>query len=150
MVEGDKPASIPPFCTACGYDLTGAVSPRCPECGQVFVGKEWQQRAAQIQQQIKEIQEAGQWVRTGLWIAGASAVLVFFGLLLPGGCFRTVIRGVAGLAGIVATFLALGLFRVSRLPPWLQNRLTVSRDYTEAAVTILLGVIVLALAILAP
>lgn len=141
---------IPPFCTSCGYDLTGAVSDRCPECGQVFVRKEWQRCAAQLKEQLRELQEAGQWVHVGLRIACGGAAVAFAGLFAPDGCFKIVLRGVAGLSAFVSVFLALSLFRVGRLPDWVHDRMDVSSRYSvHAIVTILLGVGVLALAILA-
>jgi hypothetical protein len=33
---GRRVADSQPRCTRCGYNLTGLVSPRCPECGQPF------------------------------------------------------------------------------------------------------------------
>jgi len=141
---------IPPFCMGCGYDLTGGVSDRCPECGQVFVPKEWQRCVAQLKEQLRELQEGGQWVQVGLWTGCGGAAVALAGLFAPDGCLKTVLRGVAGISAFVAIFLALNLFRVGRLPGWVHGRMEVSRRYSvPAAVTVLLGVGVLALVILA-
>jgi predicted RNA-binding Zn-ribbon protein involved in translation (DUF1610 family) len=149
MVGGTRSSTIPPFCTGCGYDLTGAVSDRCPECGQVFVAREWRQYAAHLQQQLKELEEAGRWVRAAHWIAGVGVALVFAGFFAPASCFQTVVRSLAGLCGFVAVFLSLNLFRVGRLPPWARESLSVSKRYHGPAfVTIVAGVAVVATAIL--
>lgn len=151
MAEIRSSSPIPPFCTGCGYDLTGAVSDRCPECGKVFIRKEWQQCAAQLKQQLRELQEAGQWVRIGLWTVGGGAVVAFAGLFARDGCLKIVLHGVAGISAFVGISLALNLFRTGRLPPWVRDQMGVLRRYSvPAVVTIILGVGVLALAIFAP
>lgn len=32
-----QPGSVAPRCAACGYNLTGLTSNRCPECGRLFI-----------------------------------------------------------------------------------------------------------------
>ena len=139
MAGGDQPDAVPPFCVACGYDLTGAVSKRCPECGCVFVGKEWRQKVAQIQRQVVELREANDWVRYGLRLAVAGVILLLIAIPLQGTWGASLLRGLAAICGGAALFLGLGLFRIKRLPPWAYVQLGLLPNHRTAIGTILLG-----------
>ena len=68
-VDGGQSA-IPPTCVSCGYDMRGATSNQCPECGYVVVRREALQHDANIKRAIDEHEEAVAWGRRGM-ILGA-------------------------------------------------------------------------------
>lgn len=113
-----KPGPIPPFCAGCGYNLTGAVSTRCPECGRTFVPREWEERAAELVYQGQQAREANEWANRGLYIALAAAVFTGLRFLLAGSCLSDAFRILATVCGVACAFLGLGTHRVERLPEW--------------------------------
>ncbi len=135
---------IPPFCIQCGYNLTGSVSGRCPECGTPFVEKDWKREADRIREHLREARDCNEWVRRGLFVALAGlgcSVLVY---VTGNACVKTllVLGGVG--CGISAVFLALGVFRVRRVPEWARERLGTAPNYSLAVLTVLLGVLAVA------
>ena len=118
LVEGGRPSPFPPFCVACGYSLTGAVSERCPECGNLFNAKEWRQRAAELAQRSKQIGEANAWAARGLKIAIGGMVIVLIDLAVGNSWAGELLTKAALIGGVAALFLGLSVFRVGRLPVW--------------------------------
>lgn len=120
---------VPPFCSTCGYDLTGCPSPRCPECGDPFVAKEWRRRAGEVVEDIKEINEANRAALLGMRIGMAALTLsaIQFTLLrdMPG--LRVGVGWLALTMGTISLFLGLGPLRVNKLPSWAKE-LSLSRD----------------------
>ncbi len=70
MLE-NRGGSAPPFCVSCGYNLTGAVSSRCPECGCRFVGAEWRDKVEEINRRLYEARRAHEWLRPALGLAAS-------------------------------------------------------------------------------
>lgn len=147
-LAGGRPSPVPPFCLGCGYDLTGAVSAQCPECGRVFVAKEWWQNVAEIQGRAHQMKEINEWVSHGLKLAVASLVVSLIPLLIGPSCMAHVLEILAVLGGIPAVLLGLGAFRAKRLPAWARARMALSPDYTRAVGAVLLGGAAVALATL--
>ena len=147
MTDRGRPVKFPPFCVACGYNLTGAASERCPECGDLFNAKEWRQRAAELAQRSKQIGEANAWAARGLKIAIGGMVVVFIDLAVGDSWAGELLTKAALMGGVAALFLGLSVFRVGRLPLWARQWVTIPPNYALAAVTAGLGAVVILLVI---
>jgi len=123
--------TISPFCLQCGYNLAGAISPQCPECGTVFVDKEWRKRAAEIIHLGVELQEANEWIDRAFVVGCIAGAGKFAALFLQGGIAAFACSLVAVVGGFSAFFLGLGVFRVGSLPAWCRNDIS-SKGIFEA------------------
>ena len=116
-VAGDgPPPTIPPSCPNCGYDLRGAVSTRCPECGHVAGREEAAQHAAKTKRAIAEYKEALEWGRRGMIVGAIGLGAAAWGLLLPSGWLQPLLRLVSLLAGPTAFFFGLSVLRAKVHP----------------------------------
>jgi predicted RNA-binding Zn-ribbon protein involved in translation (DUF1610 family) len=133
-------SSLPPVCPRCGYNLTGSVSKRCPECGGVFRMKDLRRGALDAQRLLEEARRADHAARGGLMIVGLGVALFLLGKLL-GGYGSEMLGRICGLVcGFVAVFLGMSVFRVARIPEWAQDHLESQPSRTLAAVTVLSAV----------
>ena len=141
----------PPFfqvCLACGYDLRGNVSRRCPECGVAFVEREWERAVRDAKARIDEVETYLRWVPWGLRVAVVSIVLRLFGLaLFHGTCFDSLTRGIALLGGIAAVLMAANVLRVRQIPTWALSHLKTVPDRFSAALGVGCGLASIASAI---
>ena len=96
----ERGGSAPPFCVSCGYNLTGAVSSRCPECGCHFVGAEWRDKVEEINRRLYEARRAQEWVRPALGIAAASVAMMAIANFYRGSCFASLLRISALMGGV--------------------------------------------------
>lgn len=150
-MSGAKPVQdAPPYCVGCGYDLTGAVSEQCSECGRYFVRKEWREHVAGIKRRMYQVEEANDWAVVGLKGAGAGMVLLILCVVVKHGYSVMFFRGVAGILGIVAALMGLGVFRAGSLPEWARERLKHRPHRAIAAGAILVGLVDATLAIFGP
>ena len=138
-----RPVPFPPFCVACGYNMTGAVSERCPECGYLFSVKEWRQRAAELAHRSEQIGEANKWAARGLKIAIGGLVLVLIHLAFGDSWAADLLSKAALIGGVAAMFLGLSVFRVGRSPVWARGLITIPPNYALGAVAAALGVLVI-------
>ena len=150
MVDRGDPGPIAPFCANCGYNMTGAVSNRCPECGHVFDPVEWKQRAQAFKQQMTEAREAAEWARYALLLGLGTLVVALICQVVPLGCFAALIRIGTLIAGVAATLLGLGVFRVQRPPAQVAEESPLSSGYLQAVGAIILGVAGVMLAAVGP
>ncbi len=150
MVDRGDPGPISPFCANCGYNMTGAVSDRCPECGHVFDPMEWKQRAQAFKQQISEAREAAEWARHALLLGLGTLVVALICFVVPLGCFAALIRIATLIAGVAAALLGLGVFRVRRPPAQVTEESALSSGYMLAVGAIALGVADIVLAAVGP
>ncbi len=148
MTGGQEHKVIPSICQQCGYNLTGAVSDRCPECGHNIIPKQQKEIENQLLQNIEELKNANKNAQTGLYISfvGAGALLV--SLLLSGSCVSIALKGIAFVAGFTSIFLGLGVFRARRIPTAIQEHLSFSPLTQVATPAILLGIVNILVAIL--
>ncbi len=140
----------PPFCVGCGYDLTGAVSERCPECGQVFVRKEWHDRVAAIKRRMLEVEDANNWAAFGLKGACGGLLLLILCVIVRTGMSVSFFRIVAGILGAMAILMGLGVLRAGSLPEWARERLPQPPRKDIVSGALLVGAVDVALAIFGP
>lgn len=127
--------------------MTGAVSERCPECGYLFDVKEWRRKAAELGHRSEQIREANIWAAHGVKIALGGMLLVLINLALGNSSAVKPLTPVALIGGVAAVFLGLSVFRVGRLPVWAKGLVTTPPNYTLAAVTAGLGVVLVLLVV---
>jgi predicted RNA-binding Zn-ribbon protein involved in translation (DUF1610 family) len=142
-----RPVSFPPFCVKCGYNMTGAVSERCPECGYLFNAKEWRQRAAELAHRSEQIGEANVWAARGLKIAIGGMVMVLIDLAIGVSWAGGLLTKAALIGGVAALFLGLSVFRVGRLPVWASQLVTIPPNYALGFAAAVLGALVILLVV---
>lgn len=150
LIEQTSGASafIPPFCLNCGYNLMGATTPQCSECGHVFDRAAWRRQAMVIRQQLQELEEAGEWAKYGLIAAVIGAACTLLAVLAGVGFIGGMFRLGAVLSALIGASLALGLLRVKRLPEWAFPLLADPPEYTKTGIALALSVASLLAAIL--
>lgn len=150
MSGHSRPYDAPPFCVSCGYDMTGAVSERCPECGTVFVRKEWRDRVEAIKRRMHEVEDANSWAAFGLKGAIGGLLVLVLCAIVKTGFSVMFLRGVAGLLGAMAILLGLGVVRAGGLPEWALEGLAHPPRKDIVAGALLVGIVDLVLAIYGP
>lgn len=140
MVGYDGPSDIPRFCLTCGYNLTGAVSERCPECGNIFVRKEWREQIQKMRRQIKEAEQNRAWVTVGLGFAVAGVTCRLLGLLFA---YPGMGRSVGIIFGLAAISLALAPLKARQLPHWALEQLEAKPNMQVAFVAGMVGILLI-------
>ena len=137
---GDRSTAIPPMCSNCGYDLRGAVSRNCPECGHITTRQEIAQQTAQTKRAIADYTEALEWGRRGMKVGAVGLVAVGWGLLLPSGWLQPLLRMVSFLAGPIAFFLGLSVFRAQTQHPPIRDQLQTTASHTPSGLAVVFGI----------
>lgn len=145
----DKPKSQEhPRCVACGYDLYGSVSDRCPECGHVIDDEEWRRLVREMEGKLAEIEDTLQWTPLAWKLVVAGVVLQLLRLTpLLGGCADGLARIVVFLCGVGAFFIGMNVFRLRGIPSWAQGRLKFKPDAVSSGVGLAGGLLLVAAAI---
>lgn len=121
MMGQDWRHELPPVCLECGYDLTGCVSDRCPECGIYFSRRELAKYINDLKLELRVLRSVNDWVRAGAVMAFSGLVLLLVGWTV-GRCWVPLLvpmtRVFATLISAPAFFLSLSVLRVIRLPRW--------------------------------
>jgi len=141
----------PLFCLACGYDLRGMASGRCPECGHAFVLNDWRREVAAVQSRMRDLDEALRWIPVGWKVVTVGVALRLFGFA-PGvtGMGDLLIRGATFVCGFVGFFLGANIWRIRTLPAWARDRLTTQPNYMGATMSIAGGSLLLIVAVVLP
>lgn len=153
MMGQDWRHELPPVCLQCGYDLTGCVSDRCPECGIYFSRRELARYINDLKLELRMLRSVNDWVRAGAVMVVSGLVLFLTGwtmgrlwipLLIP------IVRTFAFLLAAPSFFLSLSVLRVFRLPRWSREWITEPIRFDLAIGTGLIAAITIAGVFLLP
>lgn len=143
--------NIQPFCLHCGYDLTGSVSDRCPECGMAFSHREVVREAYALKTKIRQLMTIDHWIKAGFYvgIAGAVPVLAFvlFKLAGAGGALELFSRIIGVMCGVPSICMGLSVLRILQLPPWAREKLAERISLPKAYLAATLGLVQIAISL---
>jgi hypothetical protein len=144
-LTGARPKStVAPFCVECGYNLSGAVSAQCPECGTLFDRKRWEELSRLVARRVEQLREANEWANHAMFLAVGAACAEMLCWVGRGSLLSLIVIPLACLGGFISFFLGLAVVRAA---PWAVLA-PVSRplkpDRQAAMIDILLGAGVIA------
>jgi len=147
LLDTEWREKLPPICTACGYNLTGVRSYRCPECGRQNHRLELRDRARRVYHSLKQAEDVNLIVGIGvnLGVAAAAAFFLFWYFRLD------VIGRLAGLfLGIGTLGTGVQVFRARGFPDWALEHMTTKPHYIKGIAVTFFGLAILALTVLLP
>ena len=150
LLMGDQwHPDLHPFCLYCGYDLTGSVSNRCPECGRAFSRRELEKAAYKLKAEIRQLDSINEVLQVALVLGIVGMAVVVPTVVLkwtgPWGAVLGKLFGVA--CGVAAFFTGLTVVRLLKVPPWARRKLKTPVDYGKAYGAVFLGIATVALVI---
>ncbi len=152
----DRMAGLPnprsqehPRCVACGYDLHGSTSARCPECGTEIDEQECGRFLRELHDKVAEIDDLLQWQSFAWKLIAAGLVLQLLRWTpLLGGCANALTRVAIVVCGMGGFFIGANLLRLRGVPEWARGRLTSKPDKASSAIGLAGGPILVAAAII--
>ena len=115
-LTGARPKStVAPFCVECGYNLSGAVSAQCPECGTLFERGRWEELSRLVARRVEQLREANEWANHAMVLAVAAACTEIFCWVGRGSLLSMIANPPAWLGGFASFFLGLAVLRAA---PW--------------------------------
>ena len=152
MVHRERKRVVPPLCPNCGYDLRGATSDRCSECGEVFYLRDLESQEAEHLAKLHEAEGVNELLGIGFKFIVGGAALLLLGIVLGGAGGLAICLGRVIAFGCAVAGLSLGfsVFRFLRLPEDLRNRVTHKPDLRLAVIDIGLGLVMLATCMFLP
>lgn len=113
---GARPKStVAPFCIECGYNLSGAVSAQCPECGTLFDRKRWEELSRLVARRVEQLREANEWANHAMVLAVGAACTEILCWVGRYSLLSLIASPLAWLGGFISFFLGLAVFRAA---PW--------------------------------
>lgn len=139
-LTGVRPkATVPPFCPSCGYNMTGAVSTICPECGEQFDRAKWEQQARLVARRVEQLREADEWAKHAMFLAVGAACAELFCWAARGSVLSMIFSPAAWVGGFVAFFLGVALFRFAPLAVLAPPSKSINPDRFAATLNVVLG-----------
>ncbi|MEK6676332.1 MAG: hypothetical protein AABZ47_11845 [Planctomycetota bacterium] len=133
LLDPKKHRDVPPLCLKCGYNLTGAISTRCPECGYTINRKRLRQEVIDLKFRAKTLKGIKEWSQAGFAVALLAAILSLVRILLPstsaGLLLNTIFRFACIVCGLIGVSLGASVLRVLRLPSWLREQESLEPNY---------------------
>ena len=135
-------ATLDLYCLECGYNLTGNITSRCPECGSPFSLRELEQTVERVRIQMMELESINAWNHLALRTAVIGVALSIIATIL-GKVGSPALAAFAKLfslsAGVGCIAMALGTLRVYSLPCWARGRMKERIDYGVACQALAVG-----------
>lgn len=148
ITDARPKSTIPPFCAQCGYNLTGAVSAVCPECGHLFDRKEWEDRSRLVARRVVQLEEANIWAGHAMFLAVAAGCVEILCWTGRASVPALLFNPLAWIGGFISFFLGLAVIRASTWAVLAPTSKPIRPDFGAALIDVILGGLVMVAGIL--